>query len=62
MRYVLYALLALIVILAVVLILGAVRLKKKPAPAHDAFHVEIDEPAALDRFARALRLRTVWPR
>ena len=62
MRYVLYALLVLVVILAVVLILGAVRLKRKSAPAHDAFHVEIDETAALDHFCRAVRLKTVWPR
>lgn len=62
MRYVLYALLVFVVLLAVVLILGAVRLKRKSAPAHDAFHVEIDEAAALDHFCRAVRLKTVWPR
>ena len=62
MRYVLYALLVFVVLLAVVLILGAVRLKRKSAPAHDAFHVEIDETAALDHFCRAVRLKTVWPR
>lgn len=62
MQYFFLALAAALVILLCVLIVRAVRLKRKPAAAHEPVRVPVDTDAALDHFCQAVRLKTVWPR
>ena len=62
MQYFFIALAALFVLLLCVLIVRAVRLKRKPVETHAACKASFDEDAALNHFCQAVRLKTVWPR
>ncbi len=58
----LWCLPALLAAFLVVLLIGGLRLRPKKAAEHVPFRAQTDEQAALARFAKLIRLRTVWPR
>ena len=62
MRYVLFALLAVFVILIAVLLTRALRLRPAKTDGHAPFAPSLDEDGALRRFGETIRLQTVWPR
>ena len=58
----LWCLPAIAALFLVILLIGGVRLRPKKKAAHTPFRAQFDADGALDRFAKLIRLRTVWPR
>ena len=58
----LWIVLAVCALCILVLLIGGVRLRPRSMQPHAPYRTAVDEPAALERFGKLIRLRTVWPR